>query len=262
MKHFFLLRQYLHYRWHAKSAHGIHSPFVYDLIVSILEDQRPFYDFERIEEIRSNLLGDNTAIDIEDMGAGSLTKLSSRRRICDIARTSGRNRKYGELLFRIVQHYGYKQVLELGTSLGIGTLYLAAATKQGKVITIEGSSSVAAMAKRTFSSWPELPVEQVEGNFDHVLEGVLQDHATFDMVVIDGNHREEPTLRYFHELLPHIRPNSLILFDDIHWSPGMQRAWETICQHPSVRLSIDLFQFGLIFFNPAFHEKQHFVLRF
>lgn len=262
MKHLFLLKQYGRYRWRAKSAHGIHSPFVYDFIVSVLEDKRHFYDFDRIGEIREGLYGDQRSIDLIDLGAGSLSNSRSTRRIGDIAKTSGRSRKYGELLFRIVDHYGYKQILELGTSLGLGTLYLAAAAKNGQVITIEGSSTVAAEAQKTFASWPELPIQQHVGNFDDLLQPVLAANPVFDLVVIDGNHREKPTLEYVDALLPHIQPNTLILLDDIHWSAEMQRAWETICRHPAVKLSIDLFQFGLIFFDPSFHEKQQFILKF
>lgn len=262
MKYYFLLKQYLLYKLRAKSAHGIHSPFVYEFITAVLQDKRRFYAFDRIADIRKNLLNDHRSIHIDDLGAGSLSGTKVNRTIREIARTSGRNQKYGELLFRIVHHYGYRRILELGTSLGLGTLYLAAAVQQGKIITIEGSPEIASGAGQTFATWPELAVQQLTGNFDDVLSIVLSEHPAFDLVVVDGNHRKEPTLRYFHQLLPNIQPNTLVIFDDIHWSSEMHSAWDIICRHPDVRLSIDLFQFGLIFFDPSFHEKQHFTLAY
>ncbi len=262
MKHLFLLKQYLSYRLKAKTAHGIHSPFVYDFIETVLKDQRTFYAFDEIKSLREELLQDATLINVEDLGAGSLHGSVKQRSIIDIAKNAGRNEKFGKLLFRIVEKYQCKNMLELGTSLGIGTSYIASAAKNGQVITIEGSNEIADKAAETFETLSLNNIRQLKGNFDDVLSPILQQNPPFDLIMIDGNHREEATIKYFNEIMPFIKDDTLLIFDDIHWSRGMHKAWQTIHLDQRVRLSIDLFFFGLIFYRKDFKEKQHFTLKY
>ena len=263
MNHFFLLKQFLIYKWKAKSAHGIHSPFVYDFIETVLKDQRQFYAFDEIKKIRTQLNNDQTILHVEDFGAGSLHGSTSNRIVKDIARNAGRNEKFGKLLFRMVDKYQMKQILELGTSLGIGTSYLASAALDGQITTIEGSEEIANYAGKTFSSLSLKNIKQVRGNFDENLPQILQSKKHFDLIFIDGNHREEPTLKYFNLILSSRNDSEMILiFDDIHWSRGMQNAWNQIKNDPRVLLTIDLFFFGIVFFRKEFKEKQNFILNF
>ena len=105
-------------------------------------------------------------------------------------------------------------------------------------------------------------IQLVEGNFDHTLDQVLKSTTPFDFVFIDGNHRLEPTVRYFNQILPNLHANSIVVLDDIHWSKEMEQAWETIQQHPAVSLTIDLFFIGIVFFRAEQKEKEHFTIRF
>ncbi len=262
MNHFFLIKAYINYCIKAKNAHGIHSPFVFDFIKNILEDKRTFYAFDQIENYRFSLYKNDTLLNIEDFGAGSLKSNFKQRKISDIAKTAGRNKKMGELLFRIVNYFECKTILELGTSLGIGTHYLALANTNATVITIEGSKEIFETSQLNFKKNKIKNIEQVLGNFDLVLEEVLNKNPSFDLIFIDGNHREEPTLNYFKKCLSKINDNTIIIFDDIHWSNGMQNAWNEIKKDKAVTLSLDLFYFGIVFFKKEFKEKQHFVLRY
>jgi predicted O-methyltransferase YrrM len=262
MKHAFLIRQYLRYLLTAKTAHGIHSPFVFDIVNHLLNAKNSHPSYERIRAMRNNLYQNKSTLQVEDFGAGSLKQASTERRICDIARNAGRNEKFGKLLSSMIRHYDIEHVLELGTSLGLGTSYMAMASDKVKVTSIEGSQQIAATAANNFTSLGLNNITQHVGNFDEVLEPVLQQMLRLDLMFIDGNHREEPTLRYFLQSLPYIHEHSIFIFDDIHWSPGMHQAWTQIQQHDSVTLTIDLFYFGLVFFRKEFSEKQHFTLRF
>jgi predicted O-methyltransferase YrrM len=167
-----------------------------------------------------------------------------------------------QLLFRIVNCYQPQTILELGTSLGISTAYMAMANPQARMITAEGSAAIAAQAKRNFQSLQCNNIKQVTGNFDDTLPGILAANPQPDLAFIDGNHRYEPTVRYFNQLLPHLHTNSILIFDDIHWSKEMEQAWEAVKENQSVMLSIDLFFIGLVFFNDQFKVKQHFTIRF
>lgn len=243
-------------------GHGMHSPFVFSFITKVLNDDRHFYAYQTIEELRRSLTTDQNELVVEDLGAGSRVKKENTRRISEIAASSLKSKKFGQLLFRIVDHYSPKNILELGTSLGITTAYLASAKDGSSVTTMEGAKSVAEVAKNNFSKLGLKNIELVEGNFDETLSATVKKTGNIDMAFVDGNHRYEPTMRYFNELLPAMNEYSILVFDDIHWSKEMEQAWDEIKQHETVTLSIDLFFIGLVFFRKEQKVKQHFVIRF
>jgi len=149
----------------------------------------------------------------------------------------------------------------LGTSLGISSAYLASGNPNGKLLTIEGASSISAVANKNFQSLGLTNIELLTGNFDIILPDILKASVP-DFVFIDGNHRKEPTLDYFHQLLKKAGESSIFIFDDIHWSREMEAAWHEIKNHSSVMLTVDLFFIGLVFFRPEFKVKQDFIIRF
>lgn len=243
-------------------GHGVHSPFVFDFITKVLNDDRHFYDYVSIENVRALMLVDKQKLVIEDFGAGSRLKKTNTRAVCAIAASSLKPKKFGQLLFRIVDRYAPGTILELGTSLGITTAYLASAKKNAAVITMEGAGAIAAFARQNFSKLKLDNIEMVEGNFDDTLLAVMRRTQKVDLAFIDGNHRLEPTVRYFKELLPTVHEYSILIFDDIHWSKEMEQAWEIIKEDPSVTLTIDLFFIGMVFFRKEQKAKQHFTIRF
>lgn len=216
-----------------------------------------YYSFDKIEHLRKKLLISKKEIDVTDFGTGR----SGKRKVSEIAEQSLKNEKYGQLLFRLAYHFKPNTILELGTSLGITTCYLASANPTSKVITIEGSSEIANEAKKNFNELGLDTIETIIGNFDSVLPSVTSRQSSVDFVFIDGNHRKEPTLRYFNQLLEHAINDTIFIFDDIHWSDDMEEAWEEIKNHPKVTVTIDLFFLGLIFFRKE-QVKENFTLRF
>ena len=243
-------------------GHGIHSPFVYDLVAKVLNDKSQYAEFEEIEMLRKHLLNKKTILEVEDFGAGSVKNLTKKRSIQQIAASSLKPKKYAQLLFKLVNYFQPKTILELGTSLGITTAYLAKANKEAQLRTLEGSDAIAAIAKENFVQLQLQNIDLITGNFDKTLNAAIDKLSTIDFAFIDGNHRKEPTLRYFEQLLKNSNQNTLFVFDDIHWSKDMEEAWATIKNHPSVTLSIDLFFIGLVFFRKEQKEKQHFIIRF
>lgn len=261
---FQLAIKYLNY-WVTSSngkGHGMHSPFVFEFITKILNDKTVYPAYEKVEVLRNQLLNDNRILEIEDFGAGSALDKKSKRSISSIIKNAAKSKKFGQLLFRIVKHYQPATILELGTSLGITTSYLSLAKPAGRLITMEGSKEIADTAKQNFKAIELKNVELIEGNFDHTLRSVVRGLSSVDFSFIDGNHRQEPTERYFKELLTKTNNDSILVFDDIHWSNEMEVAWETIKNDTAVTCSIDLFFVGIVFFRKEFKEKQHFVIRF
>jgi len=258
-----LTLKYLHY-WLKSSngrGHGIHSPFVFDFVQKVLNDTRQYPQYDTVEALRMRLLADQTPVPYEDYGAGSVQGPGSRS-VSSITRNAAKNAKFGQLLFRIVSYYRPQYILELGTSLGISTAYLASAGKGSVVVTGEGNYAVASMAKNNMNSLGLHQVRIVTGNFDNTLPEMISAIPQVDLAFIDGNHRKKPTLNYFHQLLKKTTRSSILIFDDIHWSSEMESAWEEIREHAAVTLSIDLFFIGIVFFRPEFKVKQHFRIRF
>ena len=255
--------KYLRYYLTASNGkgHGLHSPFIFDFVTKVLNDRQDYPAYEAVESLRSRLLKDQRVLPVLDLGAGSGLNQSSERKIAAIALHAAKSKKLGQLLYRMVQYYQPQTLIELGTSLGITSAYLAKAAPASELITIEGSPAIAATAAVSFK---ELAIENVKlltGNFDDLLPDVLDSLPAIGFAFVDGNHREEPTLRYFEMLLKKVQNNSILVFDDIHWSREMESAWESIRQHPSVRCSIDLFFIGIVVFRQEFREKQHFTIR-
>ena len=243
-------------------GHGMHSPFVFEFIAKVLNDKTVYPEYEKVEALRNILLDNSTVLEVEDFGAGSVIDKKSKRSISSIAKNAAKPKKFGQLLFRMVKYYQPAIILELGTSLGITTSYLSLAKPGAILITMEGSDEIANVGKQNFKALELKNVELIEGNFDNTLSSVVRGLSSIDFAFIDGNHRKEPTERYFKELLAKTNNDSILVFDDIHWSREMEAAWEIIKDHEAVRCSIDLFFIGIVFFRKEFKEKQHFVIRF
>ncbi|RTQ49996.1 class I SAM-dependent methyltransferase [Hymenobacter gummosus] len=253
--------RYIRYWLRSGNAHGLHSPFVFSLYLDVICHTGAFYPFHNIELRRAALRRDTRRLRITDYGAGSQTGAGRERAVRDVARHAAKPPRLAQLLFRLVNQRRPRTVLELGTSLGLTTAYLASAATQARVLTFEGCPETAAVARETFEKLELRNVELIEGNFDETLPAALaQLTEPLDFAFFDGNHRYEPTLRYLEQCLPHATADSVFVFDDIHWSAEMEQAWEAIKAHPAVTLTVDLFFIGLVFFRQN-APKQHFTLR-
>ncbi len=259
-----LFYKWLQYYIPASNAggHGIHSPFVYDFVTAVLNDKRLYYAYEQIEHLKKMLRLDERKVAFHDLGGGSFRKVNELEKISKIAGTSVCTQKFGRLLFRLANHYPSRTIVELGSSLGISASYLASADSLSNVITMEGAPDIARIARETFHHLGLCNTTVVAGNFNESLDIVLADNPPADLVFIDGNHRKKPVLEYFEKFLNKISPSSLIIIHDIHWSREMEEAWDYIQRHPKVKMSIDIFSAGLVFFREEFQVKQRFSIRF
>lgn len=252
---------YLKYNVLKTNEHGIHSPFVFDLYNKVLKNNMPFYAYAEMEKLREQLLSDSRSIAVNDLGAGSGAGLKKNRQVAAIAKTAAKAPEYAQLLFRLVDYFQPATVLELGTSLGMGTMYLAIARSKSRVITIEGCGETRKIALENFRKADLHNITSIHGNFDTELLQLLPQLESLDLVYFDGNHRREATLDYFSQCLEKANENSVFIIDDIYWSKGMTEAWEAIKAHPKVTVTLDLFQLGIVFFRTV-QAKQHFVLKY
>lgn len=255
----FILR-FIKYYFKAQTKYHIHSPFVYQFCEEVLDDDRDFYAFKDIETLRQLLKGDLTKIQITDYGAGSLISNSKERTIASLTKNSATYPAFCQIMFRLVHHFKPKTMIEMGTSLGISTLYQSRAALNAHLITLEGCPNVAHYASRNLQRMKTKNVSLLEGEFDKTLPLALKEFPQLDYVFFDGNHRKEPTIQYFNQCLKNAHENTVFVFDDNHWSEGMEEAWEAVKAHPRVTLTIDLFFCGIVFFRKEQRQKEHFTL--
>jgi predicted O-methyltransferase YrrM len=261
LKKILFVFRYLRYKLFASDEHGLHSPFVFELYTGVIKDETPFYIFQEIESVRAKMLLSDTKLQVQDYGTGGKKKREKKLSLSFIAKHYVKPKKYGQLLFRLVNRFRPVNILELGTSLGITTQYLASPDSQAHVTTIEGCTNTAVAACENFKITGIKNIEQITGEFSKVLPDVLKKNQKFDFVYFDGNHRKDATLLYFNLCLPISHEHSVFVFDDIHWSTEMEHAWKIVKQHESVTLTIDLFFIGLVFFRKGI-PKQHFILKY
>jgi predicted O-methyltransferase YrrM len=232
---------------------GVHSPFLFDFTRYVILEKNAFYKFDEIEKTRSKLLNNYSVIDIEDFG----TAQKKQRKISDIAQKSLIRPKYGRLVFRTINYLKLNNLLELGTSLGISTAYIASTSEKSTCITLEGCKNTAALAVKTFESLKLKNIELITGNIDITLVSALNKLSEVDFVYVDANHSEKATIAYFDTIVPYLSKNAAIIFDDIYWSKGMKNAWKNIISRKEVTSSIDLFQVGVVFFKPELNKKHY-----
>ena len=255
------IRSYLNYRLHAITEYGVHSPFLFEFIIHVLKDKQVYPDYRRVESLKKQLLRSDEIIEVTDFGAGSKVLKDKHRSVAGIAKTSSKPKKYGRLLHRISRFLKPASILELGTSLGLSTAYMALGNQNSRIITMEGCPNIANIAKANFRQLQLDHIELVNGPFDEMLTGVLDELPELNLVFVDGNHRLEPTLAYFEQCLPKAVNETCMIFDDIHWSKEMEEAWEIIRKNPGVTLSVDLFFMGLVFFKREL-TKSDVMIRF
>ncbi len=260
---FYSVLSYLSYRFTSKSKYGIHSPFVYDLITNVLQKKQPVPAFNEIRKIYQEQARNSRVVETTDFGAYAKNRSYVTRfmKVKQIARGSSVDRRTGELLYRLVKHYNPGNILEMGTALGISTLYLAKAAPEARIVTMEGCAAKVDLARSAFKRLEVSNVEVSTGRFDTQLSLVLEKMPRIDFAFIDGHHLERPTLEYFRQIMKNIHEDSVVVLDDIHWSAEMEQAWKKICQIPGVVVTVDLYRLGLIFFKKGL-SKQHFVIRY
>ena len=259
MTHLRLFCKFILHFFTARNTGGyaIHSPFLFQLNQFVIQEKHPFYVFDKIEKLRKELKCNSTLIPITDFGTG----VDRNRTIASITKSSLKSAKYGQLMFRIAHYIHAKNILELGTSLGLTTAYLAAAAPDINCVTLEGCPNTASFAQRNFNSLSLNKIQLRIGDINSTLQPVLDEFRSFDLIFIDANHRCESLLKYFNQSLSSVHHQTVLLVDDIYWSAEMELAWNTIKAHSKVTATMDLFQLGIVFFNPELHKK-HYKIRF
>jgi predicted O-methyltransferase YrrM len=244
----------------ARTRYQVHSPFAFEWTNAVLEDDRWYYAFEDIEAVRREMLESLVVLDVEDYGAASENDTPALRQVPlrQLARTAASSPGQGRVLFRLAQWLRPERMLELGTSVGVGTMYLATAAPHARFVSLEGSETCAHVARAHLGILGlDQQVDVVSGPFRDTLAPALQRLGQVDLVFFDGHHHAAATLAYFEQCLPYAHAGTVLVFDDMYWSSEMAAAWEKIKAHPRITLTVDCFDLGFAFLNPDIGAKQH-----
>ncbi len=262
MQHLF--KSYLKFIWNSTNAHGVHSPFVFNLVQKCFYDKTNYPEYNILYKYWFSLVEDNRTILVTDFGSGSRVFKSNKRKVSQIVEIAGISQKRAKLLFRITQYFMPNTILEIGTSLGLATSALALANKNASITSLEGCQETLSVAKEIFQFRSfNLQYERVtfiNTEFSTQLTTYNLEPTTYNLIFFDGNHSKQATLEYFELLLPTINNETVWIFDDIHWSSEMEEAWELIKKHPKVTVTVDTFQWGIVFFRSE-QVKEDFIVR-
>ncbi len=248
---------YIKHFFNSIKLHGVHSPFVFDLVTKCFNDKNLYPEYKLLEKYNLKLKESKEVLSIKDFGSGSKVFCSNERKVSAISKHAGISKKRQQLIWRLSNFLHFQNTIELGTSLGKAT-YAFALSKKNTVTSIEGCPATAAFAKKNLKEAGSQNVKIINDSFDSFLNTPFG--FSPDCVFIDGNHNKNHTLRYFEKLLPQVHNDTVLIFDDIYWSKEMTQAWEVISAHPKVTISIDTFYWGLAFFRKE-QEKESFTIR-
>ncbi|EDM43874.1 SAM-dependent methyltransferase; O-methyltransferase [unidentified eubacterium SCB49] len=251
---------YLKFLKNSSNQHGVHSPFVYQLLTECLYTKQTPEKFSIVKKHRKWLLQNNNEIEVTDFGAGSRVFKSNLRKVSAIAKNAGMTQRRQRLLSKLIAYLKPNEILEIGTSVGLATAAIwSGSSPSSKITTVEGCPATSGIARKGFEHFSIHNIDQATMKFDQFFESE-NFRNKIDFAFIDGNHSKKSTLDYFEKLLSRMTNDGIIIFDDIYWSTEMTEAWKDICAHPKVTVSIDTYQWGLVFFRKE-QQKEHFTIR-
>lgn len=254
MSKLFALRTFFTHWLDAVDDHSVHSPFFFEFY-KLAKAQDLIWGGDDIELVRQKLLTNPYPIEYVELGSGRAG--NGKEKLSKLAAQSLAPPALASLYARIIKYQKAENVVELGTSLGITTLYLAL-RPETRVTTLEGNKAVADVALTNFEFFEKKNIQLIHGNIDQTLKEALFNMRRVDFALMDANHRYEPTMRYFDLISKRIKESSIVVMDDIHASPEMHKAWQEIRRHDLVYGSIDLYRCGILFFEPTL-GKQHYT---
>ncbi len=254
-----IIIEYLKFFTKSTNQHGVHSPFVYNLVTKCFYKKTDASSFKLFSKIKDEARINKTFIKVIDFGAGSKVFKSNNRKVSKIAKVSAISNKKAKLLIRLIAYFKPENILEIGTSIGLGTSAIKIGNMDAEIATLEGCPETSKIALELFKKNNFNRINLIKGDFKETLPKVIKQQQ-FNFIYFDGNHNKKATLDYFNTCLPTINNNSVWIFDDIYWSKEMKSAWSEIKKHPEVKVTVDIFHWGIVFFRKE-QEKEHFKIR-
>ena len=228
---------YLKYYWAGLTKYKVHSPFVFEFLTEVFEDERNYHFFGVIENYRRNLLGTGDKILLDNQPI-TINKIAKSQEI---------NANLGKVLFKTVHKYKPNNLFEIGTSLGISTLYQATPNSKAKVLTLESEETLAKATQQFFKRLGTKNIALLSGSINKNLPEALTKLKKVEQVFFNGFWGKKESLAYFEACLKYASPNTVFVFRSPYQSEESIEFWEAIKQNKQVRLSIDIYHLGFLF---------------
>lgn len=254
MTKLFTLKKALEFYKDAVTPYQVHAPFAASIVKQIIYNKKDYYAYSDISNLRSWYGSSTQEIELTDLGAGSKNN-KQKKTLSEIINGVASDTKKGKILFNLSRVFKPQSILELGTNLGVGTAYLSMGYPPANIHSLEGDHALVKQAFETFKYLKIKNVKITEGNFDDTLKPTCEKITKIDLAFLDGNHRYESTINYYKTIKEYLHPGSVVILDDIYWSDGMSKAWKEIKADSDVRLSMDLFQVGILFYDSKIQKE-------
>lgn len=254
-----MIKEYLKFLLKSSNEHGVHSPFIFDLVTKCFYKKNITLKWNDFLDKKQQLLDNKNYIKVTDFGSGSKVFTTNKRQISKITKVAGISNIKAKILIKIIHYFEPKNILEIGTSVGLGTSALKIGNLNSEITTLEGCPETAKVASDLFLNNGFKNIEVIVGDFKQTIPKVLKNNS-FNCIYFDGNHTKKATVTYFNYCLSAIKNDSFWIFDDIYWSSEMKEAWSEIKKHPRITVSVDVFHFGIVFFRKE-QAKEHFKIR-
>ncbi len=253
------LATFLKFLGHSTNQYGIHSPFIYQFLIKCLYKPLSKTQLNALKVNRKHVLNNTEVIEINDFGKGSQQFTTSQRHVNEMARKAGMSLHKAKLMNKIVGYFQTKAILELGTSVGLGSIAMATNHENITIDTIEACTNTCSTAKSHFNYLKLEHINVINSSFEQFFDQNLNPKP-YDLIYLDGHHDKTATLQYFDNLEPYIHKDTIMIVDDIYWSKDMQQAWQELQKNQKVKVSIDLYFWGILFFKSGL-SKQDFKIR-
>ena len=250
IKHLFSSKVFKYRNLHRLNQHGVEGKHIAQSFLRTLNGENTPDEnelFKKLNQFRLDFITDKRKISFEEIGNKSIMT------VAEVAGRAASPEIWTHFFYRLSKASNIKNILEIGTNLGISGQYFIKALEgknNAKFISMEGVKELCEIASTRFDLISDQNhFEVVHGLYDKSLKNIVISNIYFDLVFIDGNHRYEATLKYFELLKNNLSDNAIVVLDDIHWSSGMRRAWREICTQKGIVFSINFFKLGLIMFD-------------
>ena len=181
------------------------------------------------------------------------------RSISEIVKRESIRPKHGALLFRLTNYFKSKNILQIGTTMGLSTLYLTSYATGLKCIALENVPEFATIARQAFAKEGRNPVDLRIGNYKDLLPQALNDINSLDFVFFNTLYEQHNNLWLFNECMKYAHNDTVFVFEGIKASRKMRELWEEICACPEVTVTLDLYSLGIVLFNKKLHKRDYIV---
>lgn len=212
-------------RWLTRQGFGVHSPWAYDLIENVINERHSYYAYEDLYSFW-------------EKAPQYLPQYPQSR---------------DELLFRLVNRFNPKSILEVGTGAGVSTGYLASVSKESKVITVDYPHPAAKEVRRNLRRIPN--IEYITADVLQTVKDILDSDNIPQFVHIAHTALWRQVVEM---ILPYATPDMVMVVEDLG-KKQKKEWWNGIINDERIGVTFQMKKLGLLFFDSKM-TKQHYVL--